>query len=665
MSSITTHPKKCPFPLRCIFNNLFKKASSKFPNEPRAGYLAVNSFLFLRFFVVAILNPDSFGLVFDNISSKNRRTLMLLAKIIQKMASFGDFNDSKEPFMLKLNYIVPHYHANLTNFVNELVCVQWETPSIDKTKPIQKTPSIESIREGKKPIKLSKFSCFFCFGGSKKVNKEDSFSDFNLNPFKEVEPKEIQKIKEPDFIDLSTIKQDIQQTYIDTSLHLAAIARQLLKQAENFILNCQTDQETKVIYSLLSHISPVSQVQEKYEQARNKLLEKTQEAYRHKLIVADIANYESDESDEESKEASSAENILEKEEIPNPRQRIGISVLATNSTTFQELAKIALSKVKVNSDSQPNSRSSSVTNANNNQNSKEELHSLTAEQPASEEQSKDCKIIETIMEESVENERVSSQASFKGLKELIDKELLIAKSLENDVTEKLPSMELPVITEINSQPTIESSSHSIVRDIIVEDIIVEKETKMELNCENLLLDTSSKDSFPIMIVASSARQSTTDESTLPPRNPSLNPLLSVSETSPAMEFNSSTELCSDSNSAHDLLHIPVHSPVRRRTVNFSSLLLPSNASVHSSIHSNKNNNESDDVDNETSEEEDPIFNYLYMIGKKRQESVIHGNYILKPPPPTITHKAKINSSKVLQNEDIESFIIEKTKPKKY
>ncbi|CAB1347744.1 unnamed protein product, partial [Coregonus sp. 'balchen'] len=61
-SSITQSSSSCP-PLMCdVFRSLRHMASKRFPDDPHVQYSAVSSFVFLRFFAVAVLSPHTFQL---------------------------------------------------------------------------------------------------------------------------------------------------------------------------------------------------------------------------------------------------------------------------------------------------------------------------------------------------------------------------------------------------------------------------------------------------------------------------------------------------------------------------------------------------------------------------------------------------------------------------
>ncbi|KAJ8280537.1 hypothetical protein GJAV_G00056010 [Gymnothorax javanicus] len=104
LSSITQSGVSCP-PLMCdLFRSLRQMASKRFPNDPHVQYSAVSSFVFLRFFAVAVLSPHSFQLRPHHPDPEISRTLTLISKTIQTLGSWGSLSKNKmssfkEPYM--------------------------------------------------------------------------------------------------------------------------------------------------------------------------------------------------------------------------------------------------------------------------------------------------------------------------------------------------------------------------------------------------------------------------------------------------------------------------------------------------------------------------------------------------------------------------------------
>ncbi|XP_070539027.1 ras GTPase-activating protein 3-like [Ptychodera flava] len=77
----------CPTKICEVFYGLKRTARQYFPDDIEANYASVSAFIFLRFFVPAILNPKLFQLRPDNADEVTGRTLTLISKAIQTLAN--------------------------------------------------------------------------------------------------------------------------------------------------------------------------------------------------------------------------------------------------------------------------------------------------------------------------------------------------------------------------------------------------------------------------------------------------------------------------------------------------------------------------------------------------------------------------------------------------
>ncbi|XP_067275556.1 ras GTPase-activating protein 2 [Pseudorasbora parva] len=94
-TSITQSSSSCP-PLMCdVFRSLRQLASKRFPADPHVQYSAVSSFVFLRFFAVAVLSPHTFQLRSHHPDPEISRTLTLISKTIQSLGSWGSLSKNK------------------------------------------------------------------------------------------------------------------------------------------------------------------------------------------------------------------------------------------------------------------------------------------------------------------------------------------------------------------------------------------------------------------------------------------------------------------------------------------------------------------------------------------------------------------------------------------
>ncbi|KAJ7995191.1 hypothetical protein DPEC_G00241990 [Dallia pectoralis] len=94
-SSITQSSSSCPSLMCDMFRSLRHMASKRFPADPHVQYSAVSSFVFLRFFAVAVLSPHTFQLRPHHPDLEVSRTLTLISKTIQTLGSWGSLSKNK------------------------------------------------------------------------------------------------------------------------------------------------------------------------------------------------------------------------------------------------------------------------------------------------------------------------------------------------------------------------------------------------------------------------------------------------------------------------------------------------------------------------------------------------------------------------------------------
>uniref|UniRef100_A0A8C9BRA9 RAS p21 protein activator 2 n=1 Tax=Phocoena sinus TaxID=42100 RepID=A0A8C9BRA9_PHOSS len=88
-STIVKSSMSCPTVMCDIFYSLRQMATQRFPNDPHVQYSAVSSFVFLRFFAVAVVSPHTFHLRLHHPDPQTVRTLTLISKTIQTLGSWG------------------------------------------------------------------------------------------------------------------------------------------------------------------------------------------------------------------------------------------------------------------------------------------------------------------------------------------------------------------------------------------------------------------------------------------------------------------------------------------------------------------------------------------------------------------------------------------------
>ncbi|XP_053565798.1 ras GTPase-activating protein 2 [Bombina bombina] len=134
--SIVNSSKSCPTLMCDIFSALRHMAIRHFPKDPHVQYSAVSSFVFLRFFAVALLSPHSFHLRPHCPDSQTSRILTLLSKTIQTLGCVGNLSKSKsasfkEPFMCDFFKMFEEetYTSNVKKFLEEISSTESKEPS--------------------------------------------------------------------------------------------------------------------------------------------------------------------------------------------------------------------------------------------------------------------------------------------------------------------------------------------------------------------------------------------------------------------------------------------------------------------------------------------------------------------------------------------------------
>ncbi|XP_051933858.1 ras GTPase-activating protein 2 isoform X2 [Hippocampus zosterae] len=114
-SSITQSNANCPPSMCAVFRSLRHLACKRFPADPHVQYSAVSSFVFLRFFAVAVLSPHSYQLRSHHPDPDISRTLTLISKTIQTLGSWGSL--SKKLFLDEISSNVGKESSGLEDAV--------------------------------------------------------------------------------------------------------------------------------------------------------------------------------------------------------------------------------------------------------------------------------------------------------------------------------------------------------------------------------------------------------------------------------------------------------------------------------------------------------------------------------------------------------------------
>ncbi|XP_046877351.1 ras GTPase-activating protein 4 isoform X2 [Hypomesus transpacificus] len=114
----------CPVALCQAFQQLYQRVHKRFP-EPeyrKVKFIAVTSFLCLRFISPAIMSPKLFHLREKHADARTSRTLLLLAKAIQTIGNLDTLTCCcKEPWMVSLQPAIQQGITQLKDFISKLV----------------------------------------------------------------------------------------------------------------------------------------------------------------------------------------------------------------------------------------------------------------------------------------------------------------------------------------------------------------------------------------------------------------------------------------------------------------------------------------------------------------------------------------------------------------
>lgn len=101
LDCICKSAEQCPRILRVALRQLWQRVDERFRGHEfkETPYIAISSFIFLRFFVPAILSPKLFSLKEHHPDQRTERTLKLLSKLIQNVGNLTPEVDCKEVFM--------------------------------------------------------------------------------------------------------------------------------------------------------------------------------------------------------------------------------------------------------------------------------------------------------------------------------------------------------------------------------------------------------------------------------------------------------------------------------------------------------------------------------------------------------------------------------------
>ncbi|SPQ93554.1 Ras-GAP domain-containing protein [Plasmodiophora brassicae] len=128
-----------PYGMRWISKKLRDLAVEFFPNADRkkVGSM-IGGYIYLRFFNPVIVAPDALDFVRGKLSKKNRRNLILIAKLLQNLSNGLEFGE-KEPYMTGCNCFIRDSREILDNYFDRLVDVEDLSTALALDKWLERT----------------------------------------------------------------------------------------------------------------------------------------------------------------------------------------------------------------------------------------------------------------------------------------------------------------------------------------------------------------------------------------------------------------------------------------------------------------------------------------------------------------------------------------------
>ncbi|KAK9473811.1 Rho GTPase activation protein [Dipodascopsis tothii] len=143
LGTIISSIDEVPYGIRWICKQIRSLTRRKYPNtDDSTGCSLIGAFFFLRFINPAIVTPHAYMLV-DSVPSEHpRRTLTLVAKMLQNLANKPTY--SKEHYMASLNDFIVANKARMNRFLNDLCDVPdfYETLEMDQLVALSKDISL-------------------------------------------------------------------------------------------------------------------------------------------------------------------------------------------------------------------------------------------------------------------------------------------------------------------------------------------------------------------------------------------------------------------------------------------------------------------------------------------------------------------------------------------
>ncbi|TFK12840.1 protein ripply2 [Platysternon megacephalum] len=161
--TIAKSVRTCPATIRATFRQLFKRVEEHFPENKHKNvkFIAVTSFLCLRFFSPAVMSPKLFHLREKHADARTSRTLLLLAKAIQTVGNMdAAASRAKEGWMAPLQPTIQQSISQMKEFIAQLIDIE-EKEEVDQPKAqtlvVKEGPLFIHKSKGKGPLLSSSF----------------------------------------------------------------------------------------------------------------------------------------------------------------------------------------------------------------------------------------------------------------------------------------------------------------------------------------------------------------------------------------------------------------------------------------------------------------------------------------------------------------------------
>jgi hypothetical protein len=98
------------------------ETAGNIPTITFARYTCISAFIFLRFFMPAVLNPSLCGIIRQPPDEAQRRTLLLISKGLQGVSNMSGYG-GKEKWILPMGTLSAEYEDQFTAFIDQICAV--------------------------------------------------------------------------------------------------------------------------------------------------------------------------------------------------------------------------------------------------------------------------------------------------------------------------------------------------------------------------------------------------------------------------------------------------------------------------------------------------------------------------------------------------------------